>query len=267
MSRSYLLESEREFQRLETQGQIPGYDCESDFKNLNIRHDARVLDAGSGSGIASRYLASRFPKAQVIGCDISEIRVNRAREAARQFQNVRFVVGDLSSVPFESESFDVIVCRYVFHHLPRQQCLQICREFYRCLKRGGTLISIEPDGIFDNLYPMPKVVDHVIAAIKCASSVDLFCGRKMSAMLCSSGFELVDHQIQTLNAQGRRRADEVWLMDQRLSQLIPALTDIVGNMDIAQQFKSEFIQALKNPFSTYFHNKFIVTTLKPKQLT
>ena len=256
---SYVLESENEFERLEEQGRVPGYDCESDFQGFRLEIGASVLDAGCGSGIVSRYLAERFPQATVTGCDVSERRVAQARVAAAHLANVQFVACDLARLPFEEKSFDVIICRYVLHHLSKEHCARICREFLRVLKPGGKLISIEPDGIFDNLYPMPKVVREVMSAVKGYESVDLYCGRKMPAMLIGAGFELNGYEIQTFDAQGERRALELGLMRQRLSQLIPVLSELVGSRERAESFRDEFLATLESPSSTYFHNKFIVT--------
>ena len=72
---------------------------------------ARILDLGTGTGIAARVLARRFPAAQVVGVDVS---TKMVREAERLRppeldDRLEFVVADAASLPFGDDDFDVVV--------------------------------------------------------------------------------------------------------------------------------------------------------------
>jgi SAM-dependent methyltransferase len=71
---------------------------------------ARVLDLGTGTGLAAFVLARRFPEAEVVGADVAERMIDTARRntppelAAR----VRFELGDAARLPFGDGAFDLV---------------------------------------------------------------------------------------------------------------------------------------------------------------
>ena len=66
----------------------------------------RVLDVGTGTGVAALALAEWFPDAEVTGLDLSPAMV---AEAERKGGRVRFLVADASRLPFSDASFDLVV--------------------------------------------------------------------------------------------------------------------------------------------------------------
>ena len=50
----------------------------------NHRREPAILDAGCGSGVVSRYLATHFPTSRVIACDFSALRIAQAAEECSQ---------------------------------------------------------------------------------------------------------------------------------------------------------------------------------------
>lgn len=94
----------------------------------------KILDAGCGPGAALIYL-SQF--GEVIGVDISE--------EALQFAKKRGKVkkGDVSALPFEDETFDVVVCLDVLYH-KWINVKKALLEMKRVLKKNGILFIREP---------------------------------------------------------------------------------------------------------------------------
>jgi ubiquinone/menaquinone biosynthesis C-methylase UbiE len=82
------------------------------FAGVDALHaaPARVIDLGTGTGAAALALARRFPEARVQGVDMSELMIAAAREKVTEdlADRVRFSVGDVSALPFETESFDLV---------------------------------------------------------------------------------------------------------------------------------------------------------------
>jgi SAM-dependent methyltransferase len=78
------------------------------------RHGERVLDIGCGSGTTVLELAARVGTAgQVLGADISEQSVARAREriAAARLRHADVICADVSSHRFAPSSFDLVFSR------------------------------------------------------------------------------------------------------------------------------------------------------------
>lgn len=73
----------------------------------------RVLDVGCGAGASSRALAARVGAGgQVLGVDISEPLIGRARAVAPQDKPVLFQVADASSAELPEGAFDILFSRF-----------------------------------------------------------------------------------------------------------------------------------------------------------
>lgn len=98
----------------------------------------RVLDVGCGPGIVTCAFAQRA--AQATGLDLVPAMLERARARAAELGvvNVEWVAGDVDPLPFADRSFDVVVTRFVLHHLEDPRAA--LREMRRVLAPGGTLV-------------------------------------------------------------------------------------------------------------------------------
>ncbi|MCP3720739.1 class I SAM-dependent methyltransferase [Paraburkholderia sp. CNPSo 3281] len=73
----------------------------------------RVLDVGCGAGASSLALAARVgPGGQVLGVDISELLIGRARAVAPQDTPALFLVADASSAELPEVAFDILFSRF-----------------------------------------------------------------------------------------------------------------------------------------------------------
>jgi arsenite methyltransferase len=101
---------------------------------------AAVADIGSGAGMDCLLAARRVgPQGAVIGVDMTDEMLERARGAAREanMAHVRFEKGDINRLPLDAESIDVVVSNGVFNLSPDKAGL--FQEIYRVVKRGGRL--------------------------------------------------------------------------------------------------------------------------------
>ncbi len=76
----------------------------------------KVADMGMGSGSGSYALAALYPALQVVGVDVSEALVERARREY-DLPNLSFVVGDVARPVFEPGELDGIFDSSVLHHV------------------------------------------------------------------------------------------------------------------------------------------------------
>jgi ubiquinone/menaquinone biosynthesis C-methylase UbiE len=98
-----------------------------------------LLDCGSGPGSITADLARLVAPGQVVGIDIGEEEVERARAYAAEkgSTNVTFRVGDVYALPFADSTFDAVFSNALLDHLRAPQ--QAIAEMYRVLKPGGVL--------------------------------------------------------------------------------------------------------------------------------
>jgi SAM-dependent methyltransferase len=111
---------------------------------------ARILDAGCGPGLYAVPLAALGYS--VTGVDVSEAALRHAREVARQAHpsgDIRFVKGDLRSVPLEPGTFDAALLVYfVLEAFPRAEQHLVLKRIATALAPDGTLIAelrLRPD--------------------------------------------------------------------------------------------------------------------------
>ncbi len=103
-----------------------------------LKGDERVLDVATGPG----YIAEAFARTarEVIGVDLTAamLAIGEERTKERGISNVSFRIGDVQSLPFDSEKFDVVVSRLALHHM--QNPAQVVREMTRVCRLGGTVL-------------------------------------------------------------------------------------------------------------------------------
>jgi len=112
--------------------------------DIDFTEVASALDVGCGTGVVSRELASRLPGGQVVGIDPSPVFLAKARKLSADISNLKFVEGDCRSLPYCSESFDIIVFHTTLSHVPRPE--EAIHEAFRVLRLNGVL------AVFDGNY-------------------------------------------------------------------------------------------------------------------
>lgn len=107
---------------------------------------ARILDAGCGRGFYLKLLSFfDFPK-KIIGVDLNEKYLARAREITKDNTCVTVQKASLLALPFRNNFFDLIVCSEVLEHIT-EDALAL-KELHRVLKPGGTLVVTVPNKNF-----------------------------------------------------------------------------------------------------------------------
>ena len=94
-----------------------------------------ILDVACGSGAFLRDLGATFPRAAVLGLDLSPAYLDEAvaRSGAPGVQAMA------ERLPFADASIDGLSCIYLFHELPPKVRPKVAAELARVLKPGGVL--------------------------------------------------------------------------------------------------------------------------------
>lgn len=125
------------------------------FKHSEIEHMHRyigikeilkgktVLDAACGTGYGSDIIASTAKK--VYGVDISQEAVDFANEHFGSRENLKYLQGDVTKLPFEAGEMDVVVSFETIEHINATMQKEFLAEIKRVLKPDGILIMSTPN--------------------------------------------------------------------------------------------------------------------------
>jgi len=168
-----------------------------------IERGATILDAGSGLGGPSRYLASTYG-CRVIGADLSPSFVAVAQLLAQRTglnALVSYQIGDLLALPFPDSCFDVVWTQHVVMNIADRE--RVYREFRRMLRPGGKLAFYDVLATDANLelhFPVPWA--------ESSETSFLFTQDETSSVLVTAGFTITtwnDVTIEALKWIGQQR--------------------------------------------------------------
>jgi len=97
--------------------------------------NGRVLDIGTGTGSLAIEFAKKIPGVEVIGLDLSDVVLEVARENAQNVSRVSFEKGDAENMPFEDDTFDLVISSNTLHLVKNP--IKMFDEIQRVLKPKG----------------------------------------------------------------------------------------------------------------------------------
>jgi len=160
------------------------------FQRYALGSEIRILDAGCGTGEGSLKLAELYPRARILGVDILEPHLERARDRAARFgDRLAFENRSIYELGLPERTFDLTVCRHVIHSIPHAE--QVLAELVRVTRHGGRLHLIPED--YDMLHfprgtPDARDFWHAVPArFGEATATDLFIGRHAYGILQKLG--------------------------------------------------------------------------------
>lgn len=169
-----------------------------------LRAGVRMLDCGCGPGTITIGLASLVAPGEVIGIDMAQAQLDRARAAAAQegVKNVRFEIGDVCALTYADASFDVVTSHSLLEHLPNP--LLALQEMARVLRPGGYLairsVDFEHQITWPDLPAFRQAVELGPAVIR-HNGGDPNIGRRLGELAHQAGFVDIRHTA-TIDAAG-----------------------------------------------------------------
>lgn len=159
------------------------YDARWTISLLNIQPQHRILEIGFGPGVSTQIASEKASQGFISGIDHSETMVQAAsnrNSAAIQAGRMELKHGDVASLPFADETFDIAFSLHSIYFWPDP--LAGLKELKRVLKPGGLLaITILPKDKW-----VPKVDQSVMT---------LYFGGDIASMFSEAGFRNIRKEV------------------------------------------------------------------------
>jgi SAM-dependent methyltransferase len=106
--------------------------------HFNLGSGSSVLDVGCAKGFMLYDMMELIPGITIRGIDISEYAIENAKEEVRSFVQV----GNAKELPFEDNSFDVVISVNTVHNLVEEECARALQEIER-VARQNSFITVD----------------------------------------------------------------------------------------------------------------------------
>lgn len=105
---------------------------------FNVR-DKAVLDFGCGDGHHAAEISNMGAR-QVVGVDISEAMIQRAKANEVPERSISFTLYDGKQIPSPDAGFEIVMSNFVLHNISDTE--SILKEINRVMKPGGQFVGI-----------------------------------------------------------------------------------------------------------------------------
>ena len=122
------------------------------LEKADIKVDSKVLEVACNMGTTLVHIAKKYG-CDVVGIDLDEKAIEKANRKIKEngLENrVKAICGNAFDLPFDDESFDVVINEAMLTMLLGNQKEKALREYYRVLKPGGMVVTQDVVLITDN---------------------------------------------------------------------------------------------------------------------
>jgi ubiquinone/menaquinone biosynthesis C-methylase UbiE len=185
------------------------------FRRYGLKAEARILDAGCGTGEIASRLALLYPASTVLGVDVLEppLAIARRRHGALG-PHLRFEQGSVFGLDLPDGTFDLTVCRHVIQVIPEPE--RALAELVRVTRPGGWLHVLAED--YGMIHFPPRRLDpgdfwpEVPRQFGRSTGTDMFIGRRTWSILRELGVEqlAVDYLVVDTLRVPRETFAAIW---------------------------------------------------------
>ncbi len=176
--------------------------------SIEIQPETKIIDLGTGTGLIPLEFARQTAHGNIIGIDLSEEMLLKAREHARKENldnRIHFQLADATATSVSATSYDIVMSNSIVHHIPEPQRLFV--EATRLLRHGGQLF------VRDLLRPETAPEVENLVQFHAANNTEFqqqLLRQSLHAALTISEVEAILKQIPDLQATVTQTSDRHW---------------------------------------------------------
>lgn len=202
-SKEYILGiSQTELERLEFQHGVWKKVTDDFFKLINISAGWKCLDVGAGPGFVSKEIREMAgDKGELTILEPSEFYLDYFKKICMKnnWNNIKFIHGNLEDVEIENEYYDLIYARWVIDFVRQPE--KFLLKLFKALKKGG-FIAVQ-DYIYEGigLYPSGGAFDKIADAVRAYWRVgggDPYFAAKIPPLFKKNNIEIIEYSPSAL---------------------------------------------------------------------
>lgn len=111
-----------------------------------------VLEVGAGAGWTSQRILETFPQVELTATDINPAVTEHFHQLQNTYgQRLKFQPGDILQLPFDRNSFDIVIAVYVLHHV--DDVVRGIQQLLRTLRPGGLMGILDAKAQYSEAAP------------------------------------------------------------------------------------------------------------------
>jgi len=259
----YFMEDPREAERLEQKVNPEAW--VKKYLERFIRPESEVLCVGCGPGSILRAVSAFHPTIRATGIDISQRRIEQARERSVEYPNLQFFCGNATEMQFARRTFDVVMTRMLLQYLSQKE--KAVAEMVRVAKPGATVLLQDLDGQLIWHYPEDTVITNAVAQVTGAlaeSGFDPLVGRKLFWLAQKAGLEEIEVDVEPYHlvvGEIDPTSSQQWKLKLEIAR--PSMVRALGSEKEADEQIRRFMDYLSRPDTLTYSNVFTITGKKP----
>jgi SAM-dependent methyltransferase len=151
---------------------------------MRLSPEDNVLDLGCGAGWLARLIAEQVPEGRVVGVDLADEMIRRARGNNTDLENAMFVIGEAQEIHWDANFFTHAISVEAAYYWPDPRAA--LREIRRVLREGGSawvLINYYRENMHAHQWAeILSVTAHLLSAAEWA------------ALFAEAGFSGIRHE-------------------------------------------------------------------------
>lgn len=156
------------------------------YEKVDLKNKRRILDVGCGTGAVTMDIAL-LTKGDVVGVDIDDGKLQKAERLLSGINNAKVMKANVLNLPFENESFDLVVFNIVLVYIKDQQ--KAVNEMARVTRKNGVVFAtLEPDYASRIDYP-ENLASPLMLKYMEEMGADLYTGRKLKYLFSKAGLK------------------------------------------------------------------------------
>ncbi|MBT5271731.1 class I SAM-dependent methyltransferase [Candidatus Woesearchaeota archaeon] len=123
------------------------------------KNSKKIIDLATGTGELAILTKKLFPKSNIIGIDLSNGMLERAKKKAKNKKlNISFLRRNIEDTKFPSNNVDAVIIGLALHEIPEKPRIRVLKKAYKLLKKNKVFVIMDLNKpkniIFRNIFKL-----------------------------------------------------------------------------------------------------------------